>query len=464
WMVTAVFDHEGQTIARADQWGTVVVVEVDLEDRLHWPSLGDFKADLPRHRPLWGTETVAGHGLAAQRKEASGEMRLLSKEVFIRHQEKRPPAAGFVAYASKTKPILMHCSGWEDYSDGYDDYAVSLSCDNGKTWSEPEVRWKSSVVPEGKIRYAEPAAFFDPDTEKLIVLIDKVLYPKDKLNVDTDYTLVMDQYDPATGAWSDRREIAFSGRRSPAMSFSFPIKTSRGRLLFPGMRKTVDASGKAVHFKNCWAPVDEVVTVIGEYNRSGPGALEWRLGKALNIEPAISSRGLDENTLAELADGRIAAICRGDNSMFPEKPGYKWLSFSQDDGETWSAPVPLPATGGDPIESGANGSALFRSIKNGKLFWMGNLALRGERAKDNWPRSPLVIVEVQEEPFALKRDTIFAVDERAFNDSPRVQMSNFRFYQDRETGDVVIFLTRYGERSAEQWMLADYYRYRVQMP
>ena len=62
-------------------------------------------------------------------------MRLLSKEVFIRHQEKRPPAAGFVTYASKTKPILMHCSGWEDYSDGYDDYAVSLSCDNGKTWS-----------------------------------------------------------------------------------------------------------------------------------------------------------------------------------------------------------------------------------------------------------------------------------------------------------------------------------------
>jgi len=56
WMVTAVFDHEGKTIARADQWGTVAVAEVDLDQRLHWPSLGDFKADLPRHRPLWGTE------------------------------------------------------------------------------------------------------------------------------------------------------------------------------------------------------------------------------------------------------------------------------------------------------------------------------------------------------------------------------------------------------------------------
>jgi hypothetical protein len=389
-------------------------------------------------------------------------MKLLLKEVFIHHRNGRPPATGFVTYVSKTKPVLMHCHGWEDYSDGYDDYAVSLSYDNGKTWSEEQVRWKSQTVPEGRLRCAEPAAFFDPDKEKLIVLVDRTLHPKDKLNVDTDYTLVMDVFDPKKKKWSERRELKFPGQRSPAMSFTFPMKTSRGRLLFPGMRKTVDAAGKAIHFKNGWAPVDEVVTVIGEYDAGGE--IAWRLGQPLNISPESSSRGLDENALIELRDGRLAAVCRGDNSAFPDKPGYKWLSFSRDAGETWSAPVPLPATGGDPIESGANGSALFRSIKNGKLYWMGNLALRGERAKGNWPRSPLVIVEVQEEPFALKSETIFAVDERTYNDSPRVQLSNFRFYQDRETGDVVIFLTRYGEHSEKEWMIADYYRYRVYMP
>ena len=124
----------------------------------------------------------------------------------------------------------------------------------------------------------------------------------------------------------------------------------------------------------------------------------------------------------------------------------------------------LPADQGDPLESGANGSALFRSTRNGRLYWLGNLALRGERANGNWPRSPLCLVEVQEKPFALKRDSIFAVDERGFNDSARVQMSNFRFYQDRETGDLVIFLTRYGEVSEKEWMLAHYYRYRVALP
>lgn len=401
-------------------------------------------------------QTTAGAAAAAARPK------LLAKEVFLRHDRGRPVATGFITYISDSQPVLMHCFGREDYSDGYDDYAVQISTDNGQSWSAPEVRWQSSAVPGGRMRYAEPAAFFDAEHQQLIVLIDHTLYPHDKLNVDADYGLELNVYDSRQGRWIERRELSFGEARTPAMSFSFPIRTARGHLLFPGMRKSVDAAGKAIHYQKTWAPVDEVVTVIGHWGDGNE--LTFRLGQPLQIEPERSSRGLDENALVELPGGRIAAICRGDNSAFPDRPGYKWLSFSSDDGATWSAPAPLPATGGDPLESGANGCACFRSLKNGRLYWLGNLALRGERPNGNWPRSPLCLVEVQAEPFALERETIFAVDERNFNDSPRVQLSNFRFYQDRQTGDLVIFLSRYGELSEREWAIADYYRYRVELP
>lgn len=53
WMISAVFGHDGKVLAQAKDWGTIAITEVDLDKREHWHSLGDFKAQIPSHRPPW---------------------------------------------------------------------------------------------------------------------------------------------------------------------------------------------------------------------------------------------------------------------------------------------------------------------------------------------------------------------------------------------------------------------------
>ena len=57
WMISAVFGHDGQLLTQAKEWGTVAVAEVDLNRPLYWYGLGDFRAQIPRHRPIVSERT-----------------------------------------------------------------------------------------------------------------------------------------------------------------------------------------------------------------------------------------------------------------------------------------------------------------------------------------------------------------------------------------------------------------------
>ena len=56
WMISGIYGHQGEILAQATKWGSVAVAEVDLGDPTIWGNIGDYKAQLLRHRPATADE------------------------------------------------------------------------------------------------------------------------------------------------------------------------------------------------------------------------------------------------------------------------------------------------------------------------------------------------------------------------------------------------------------------------
>ncbi len=56
WMKTAVWNREGERLATADQWDSVVIEEVDLSLPTYWDGLGDFQSRIAREAPVRKSE------------------------------------------------------------------------------------------------------------------------------------------------------------------------------------------------------------------------------------------------------------------------------------------------------------------------------------------------------------------------------------------------------------------------
>lgn len=180
-----------------------------------------------------------------------------------------------------------------------------------------------------------------------------------------------------------------------------------------------------------------------------------------------SSRGIDEPVLAELKSGRLLLIMRGSNTekktwntrIEKGAPSFKWYSWSDDGGKTFMPAEPWHFDDGEVVYSSATLSNFIRSVKTGKLYWIGNIT--PHTAYSNYPRYPLQIVEVDEQTGAAKKESLTVIDTRHEGETEFVQLSNFHVLEDRETGNLELTLFKYCQFDAKEAFYGESWQYEI---
>lgn len=341
------------------------------------------------------------------------------------------------------------------------------STDGGRNWSDPEVAFTPQETDAGVVRQGEAALLLDRRKNVVVRFFNHHLYPGGRHTREvTGLTTIHYQVSEDQGkTFQESKQIIVKGgtpekwvkgveygKNSTMISFSAPLVDSRGRILLPCHRfKLVPES------VNTYQIPIEAGCLIG--NWSEDGEIEWEFGDVVHPDFKRTARGLFEPAIAELEDGRLFMICRGSNArMDPDVPGYKWKTFSEDGGYTWQTPERLKYDDDGLFFSPSTGSRLIRHSRNGKLYWIGNIV--PENPGGNWPRYPLQIAEVDEQRLALIRESVVEIDTRNPEDSERLQLSNFRVYEDFDTGEIVVVLARLYEKSDEV-AYSPAYQYRI---
>ena len=369
------------------------------------------------------------------------------------------------AYTNKKGAALLQMYSEEVGSDAMGRCFRRNSENNGRSWSEPSIIFEPEKTKEGVIRNGESALFLDEEKGAVLHFYNYHLYPENHFTGDVGkYTRIFLKVSYNGGKTFSRPEQLIQkgfnehnwakavtyGKNSIMISFCSLLKTSKGRILLPIQRNPLECN-----YNDPFLIKYEAGCFIGKWVGE---KIEWGMGNMAKVDADLSSRGLCEPTLTELSDGSIMMICRASNSTITHKPGYKWYCISEDGGWNWSEPSILKYSTGENFFSPATGSRLIRNSKNNKLYWIGNIL--DKNPDGNRPRYPLQIAEVDEEKRAVIKETVTIIEDKQKEDSPFVQFSNFKVYEERETNEFVLIMARIQEIS-EKDLTSPAYQYRI---
>ncbi len=362
-------------------------------------------------------------------------------------------------------------------SDTFDTSFVRFSEDNGRTWGEAVEHSTRFEHPDGFGKRFRPGGFVDPVTRHYLSFWTEGVMPTDSpldgmkhykvhygVSHDGGRTDVINEQVICEGEGYDAIHPlpGVTIGKNSLMQGDFgqrPLTRKDGVILLPVQVTPVGPDGE--YYNPGGGHTYHVCQVLlGRWQEDG--RLAWTPSERVEADPARSTRGLIEPTLAELADGTILMVMRGSNDRKPEMPGHRWFALSRDGGLSWTEPKPWTYEDGTAFHSPSSCSELLRH-SDGRLFWMGNIC--EENPKGNAPRYPIILGEVDNQTGLLKRDTVTAIDDRAPEESPYLTLSNFYLREDLETGELVLHLARlfaqdFRENGKHDWT-ADAMLYRI---
>lgn len=356
--------------------------------------------------------------------------------------------------------------------DVYQDAKIRFSSDNGRTWSEFRKDVEQDItVKEGYAR--EPSIFppvYDPVAKRMLRMTllrthkgdprisgHKQLWDKSIWQSSGDDGRTWDP--PKLLKYEEGADYSATDWSNP--EFLTHNRSYTGYNIQPladgGMATACSIGTTIVNEKGEKENVGGVVLFIGHWN-AAQRTYQWQASNTVAVSKAISSRGLFEGWVSQLANGDLFVDMRA--SRTKKNPGRGFYAISKDGGKTLGKAMELKYDDDTRFFRPSSLGKMLRHSVTGKLYWFGNINDFPDLSDGNRPRYPLYFAEVDEDKPALKRHTLSVIDDYdPKTQTASIQFSNFSVVEDRETHVFELYLTGWGEY--KNGRTAHVYRYAI---